>query len=246
MVKPFLIIQLRPEDETADNELEKICEYGALDPGSTSRVRIERSGLPALDLDDYAGIIVGGSPFDVSTPEAQKSPEQLAVESGFRPLFEAILKRDFPFLGCCSGNGLLGNYLGTNISTRYGEAVGLVEVSLTESGRQDPLLQGFPDRFKVLTGHKEACDGVPDGARLLLSGEQCPVQMFRVRSNVYATQFHPEGDAEGFGVRINVYRNHGYFPPESAARIKQAVAAERTPHAHAILRNFVARFRHSH
>jgi len=30
MSKPFLIIQLRPEDETSDNEFAKILEFGEL------------------------------------------------------------------------------------------------------------------------------------------------------------------------------------------------------------------------
>jgi GMP synthase (glutamine-hydrolysing) len=57
------------------------------------------------------------------------------------------------------------------------------------------LLAGFPDRIAVLLGHKEACDATPAGATLLMIGAECPVQMFRVGQNVYATQFHPEGDA---------------------------------------------------
>jgi GMP synthase (glutamine-hydrolysing) len=77
----------------------------------------------------------------------------------------------------------------------------------------------------------------------LASSEACPVQMFRVKSNIYATQFHPEADASGFAVRINIYRNHGYFPPESADQIISAVAKEKLPEAQAILKRFVDRYR---
>lgn len=243
MSKPFLVIQLRPEDATADNELEKILHYGELQSDEVVRLRADRDGLPPVALDKYAGIIVGGSPFDVSTPQQSKSSIQIELETSFAALFEDVCNRDFPFLGCCSGNGLLGAWLGVSISRKYAEPVGAVEVNVTQDGVHDPLLAGLPETFRALTGHKEACDQLPPGSVLLLTNAQCPVQMFRVRKNIYATQFHPEGDPEGFMVRINVYKNHGYFPPESAERLIEAVRDEKTPEAQQILKRFVARFR---
>lgn len=240
---PFLIIQLRPEDETADNEFEAIKFYGGLSESDVVRLRVEKSGLGQIDLASFAGIIVGGSPFDVSTATADKSDIQLQIESEFNRLFADIIGFDYPFLGCCSGNGLLGSYCGTSISGKYAEPVGGVEVSLTDAGRRDPLLQGLPDSFRVLLGHKEACDSVPPGSVLLASSKTCPVQMFRIKENIYATQFHPEGDAQGFTVRVNVYKNHGYFPADSAQQLIASLKNEYTPDAHAILRRFVVRYR---
>jgi len=243
LTRPFLVIQLRPEDETADNELEAIRRYGGLAAHEFVRLRVERTGLPEINLSDYAAIIVGGSPFDVSAPEADKSPLQKQIESAFMKLLSKIVDTDFPFLGACSGSGLLGSYCGATISGRYAEPVGGTDIRLTDEGENDPLLAGMPNRFRVLLGHKEACDAVPPGAVLLASSAACPVQMFRVRSNVYATQFHPEGDAEGFTLRIRVYKNNGYFPPDSAEELIVAVAEEETPEAQMILRRFVDRYR---
>jgi GMP synthase (glutamine-hydrolysing) len=243
MNKPFLILQLRPEDETADNEFEAIKFYGALQDDEVVRVRAEQAGLPEITLEQLSGIIVGGSPFDVSTPAADKSTIQQRIETDFYALFDHLIAADFPFLGCCSGNGLLGSYCGVTISPRYGEAVGGADIYLTEAGKQDPLLAGLPDSFRVLLGHKEACDTVPPGSVLLATNASCPVQMFRVKSNIYATQFHPEGDAAGFTVRINAYKNHGYFPAHAATQLIEAVEGEHVPHAQSILQRFVARFR---
>ena len=241
--KPFLILQLRPEDDTSNNEFEAILEYGGLDENDTRRIRIEKSGIPELSLDDYAAVIVGGSPFDISTPQDRKSDIQVKIEADFRRLFDNIVDNDLPFLGACSGCGLLGSYLDAPISGKYAEPVGGARVSLTDAGRQDSLLTGFPDQIDVLCGHKEACDTVPKGATLLLTGDACPVQMFRVGENVYATQFHPEGDAAGFTVRIHAYKHHGYFPPEEAESLISAVNQSDTPYAREILRRFVERYR---
>ena len=76
----FLILQLRPEDETSDSEYAAILRYGRLAERETQRIRIEITGIPTLALDDYAAIIVGGSPFDISTPEIDKSAVQKKIE----------------------------------------------------------------------------------------------------------------------------------------------------------------------
>lgn len=243
VTRPVLILQLRPEDATSDSEFGCFLKYGGLRAEDTRRIRIEKSGIPDnLALDDYAAIIVGGSPFDISTPEDRKPNIQKKIETDFNKLLEQVVTRDIPFLGACSGNGLLGNYLGTTISTRYGEAVGCITLDITEQGRQDPLLSGFPAQIDVLVGHKEAVDTTPEGAVLLMTGRDCPVQMFRVGKNVYATQFHPEADGNEFALRIDIYRHHGYFLPHEADELKIRVSQKPTPYAQAILRRFVERY----
>lgn len=244
MFKPFLILQLRPEDDTSDSEFAAILKYGELDKKEVQRLRIEQTGIPDnLLLENYCAIIVGGSPFDLSTPEIEKSPIQKKIERDFNRLFDDIVSQDFPFLGACSGNGLLGSYLGTPISSRFREPVSCVRLELTEEGKLDPLLSNFPDCISVLLGHKEACDHTPDGATLLMRGESCPVQMFRIGRNVYATQFHPEGDCEGFTMRIHVYKHHGYFQPHEAQDLIDVICREDTPYAQKILKRFVRRYR---
>jgi len=240
--KPFLILQLRPEDDTSNSEFEAILKYGELNREDVCRIRIEKTGIPKLSLKDYSAVIVGGSPFDISTREEEKSEIQKKIEADFKQLLSQIVTNDFPFLGACSGNGLLGSYLNTPISGRYAEPVGSALVSLTDEGKNDALLTDFPDQITVLLGHKEACDVTPTGATLLIRGTACPVQMFRVGNNVYATQFHPEGDSEGFSIRINTYKHQGYFPPEEAQRLIEAVSKEDTPYAQKILKRFIQRY----
>ena len=82
----------------------------------------------------------------------------------------------------------------------------------------------------------------PPTAVLLASSPDCPVQMFRVGQNVYATQFHPELDVAGVVTRVRVYQHAGYFPPaemeELITRVSQAVVTEPSR----LLANFVARY----
>lgn len=240
--KPFLILQLRPEDDTSDSEFAALLKYGGLQKQDVHRIRVEKQGIPPLSVSDYSAVIVGGSPFDISTPEDEKSAIQKTIEADFMQLIEQVVTKDFPFLGACSGCGLLGNYLGTPISGKYSEPVSEVTVSMTEAGRDDQLLADYPEQISVLLGHKEACDETPAGAVLLMRGEACPVQMFRIGENVYATQFHPEGDSEGFATRIRAYRNHGYFDPQQAHQLIDAINQAHTPFAQKLLLRFVRRY----
>ena len=242
-MKPFLILQLRPEDEASDSEFDAFLRHGGLSPDEVVRVQLDREPFPEPALSGFSAILVGGSPFEVSTPEDRKSVQQRRIEDGFSALLDEVVARDFPFLGACSGNGLLGSHCGVSMSGRFSEPVGPTDITVTAAGRIDPLLAGLPERFRALVGHKEACDTVPPGAVLLATSDRCPVQMFRVGENVYATQFHPEADPEGFIVRIKVYRGHGYFPPSQAEDLIRAVSKEETPVPRAMLARFVERYR---
>ena len=243
-MKKILILQMRPEDETCKSEFEAILKVGQIDRENAVQVRVEQLDRFDLDLNDYSAIIAGGSPFDVSSREYKKSEVQKNVEAFFSDLFDQVIPLDFPFLGICSGNGLLGNYYGTNISRRYGEGIGSVTINLSEEAEKDPLLSGLPKEFLALVGHKEACDNVPANAVLLASSETCLVQMFRIKNNVYAVQFHPEGDEEEFILRIKVYKNYGYFQPHQADQLIAALKDVQTPVPKEILRRFVSQYHH--
>lgn len=241
-MKKILLLQMRPEDETANGEFEAILRVGGLVPDEVDRKRLEQ-GIPEIDINDYSAIIAGGSPFDISTPPENKSMIQKDIETFFNCLFDQLIPADFPFLGCCSGNGLLGKYCGTTISNKYPEPIGSVDIVVTKEGAHDSLLKDLPKIFSALVGHKEACDDVPQGAVLLGTSEPCPVQMFRIKENIYATQFHPEGDIDEFILRIKTYKNHGYFAPEEAEALIAKISKTNTPVPKEILKRFVMKYK---
>ncbi|GAC1368230.1 MAG: glutamine amidotransferase [Pseudarthrobacter sp.] len=241
-MKPFLLLASRAEDAAAEDEYAAYLRYGGLSPERLHRIRLEAGPLPALDLTAYSGVIVGGSPFTSSDPSAHKSATQHRVERELARLLDGIVYQDFPFLGACYGVGTLGTHQGALIDRTFGEPLGAVEVELTDAGIADPLLRGMPRRFTAFTGHKEACTTLPSHAVLLASSQACPVQMFRIKQNLYATQFHPELDVEGLVTRIDIYRHAGYFPPESAEQLMVAARGFTVTEPMTILKNFVARY----
>jgi GMP synthase (glutamine-hydrolysing) len=241
-VLPFLLLSSRAEDLAADDEYEAFLRVTGLPAERLRRIRMEAAPLPAIELDDYAGIFVGGGPFDSSDPPLAKSAVQHRVERELGLLLDEIVARDFPFFGACYGVGTLGVHQGGVIDRTYAEPISAVRVRLTEAGLADPVLAGMAEEFDAFVGHKEACSVLPPSAVLLASSAACPVQMFRVRTNLYATQFHPELDLPGLLTRVRIYQHAGYFPPAELDDLIDRLMPSVVTEPGRMLANFVARY----
>lgn len=243
-MKPYLVIQLRPEAHVADDEFGAILRRADLAESDARRIRLERETLPDdLDLTGYSGVIVGGGPGCVSDPPERKTPLEARIEAQIMGLMPRIATTGTPFLGCCYGIGILGRYLGAPMSQdNHAEGVGPIIVSRRPESAGDPLLEGVPDQMTALVGHKEAMDALPNGAVHLLNGARCPIQMLRYGDRIYATQFHPEADGANFALRIRVYKDKGYFDPARAESLIAACDGVQTDASGRVLANFVRHF----
>lgn len=238
--KPFLLLSIRAEVEAALDEHAAFARFLGVAPDEVRRVQLGGEPLPDLDLDDWAGVILGGGAFNASDPEDAKSAVQRQAEADLAALLDEVVARDFPFLGACYGIGTLGRHQGGVVDRAHPEPVGPVTVVLTEQGLADPLMAGLPPVFDAYGGHKEGLSVLPAGAVALATSEACPVQAFRVGRRVYATQFHPELDLAGILTRIAVYAHHGYFHPSEQEALGAAAAAVEVRSPALILRNFAA------
>jgi GMP synthase (glutamine-hydrolysing) len=239
---PFLLLSIRGEDEAADDEYQAMMRFAGLDDSGMRRIRLTHEPLGSIDLDEWSGVILGGGPYNVSDPQDSKSPTQRRAESELMSLAERIVERDFPFLGCCYGVGILGSVIGATVDRSYPEPVAAVTVTLNPQGREEPLFADLPEVFDAFGGHKEAASSLPSDAVCLASSPDCPVQAFRIGSNTFATQFHPELDLDGICTRIDVYKNHGYFAPESAESLKSDARQRHIEYPPTILRRFAERY----
>ena len=241
-MRPFLLLSTRAEDLAADEEYVAFLRATGLPSERLHRIRVEAAPLPPLDLDDYAGIFVGGGPYNSSDAPLEKSPVQHRVERDLSALLDDVVARDFPFFGACYGVGTLGVHQGGVIDGTYAEPISAVRVRLTEEGLADPVLTGMAAEFDAFVGHKEACRVLPPGAVLLAGSSACPVQMFRVKQNLYATQFHPELDLPGLLTRVRVYQHAGYFPPTELDALIASLEPAIVTEPGRMLANFVARY----
>jgi GMP synthase (glutamine-hydrolysing) len=136
-------------------------------------------GLSGLD-----GVLVGGTPISAYHVDAHPF---LQKEVDF---LHRLLATDAPCLGICCGAQLLAQCLGAVVSRNRVMEIGTYSVTLTRDGRSDEILAGFPEVFPVFHWHGDTF-GIPQGARLLATGQDCRNQMFRLR-NAIGLQFHLE------------------------------------------------------
>ncbi len=241
---PFLLLTSRDDEIVAADERAAIPRLAGLSADETVWWRMEREPLPDdLDVEEWSGIIVCGSPFDVSTPQEDKSAVQVRVESDLDRLYDRVLERGAPLLGMCYGLGTLARHLGGVVDGTHAEEISAADLRVTTQGRMDPVLAGVPDVFQAYVGHHEAVTRFAFGATLLVTSSAAPIQMARVGRAVYVTQFHPELDLGGIEVRIREYADRGYFPAEERSRVEDAVRSADVSSAHLILSNFVRLFR---
>ncbi len=239
---PFLLLSIRGEDAAADDEYQAMMRFAGIDENGMHRIRLTHRSLGSIDLSEWSGVILGGGPYNVSDPPESKDSTQQRVESELSSLIRRIVDRDFPFLGCCYGVGMLGSVIGATVDRNYPEPVAAVTVTLTQAGRDDPLFADLPDVFDAFGGHKEAASSLPSHVVSLASSPDCPIQAFRAGANTYATQFHPELDLEGILTRIDAYKDYGYFAPESAESLKSAARQRNIEYPPTILRRFAERY----
>lgn len=241
---PFLLITTRPEDEVVRLEHDAFRRFTGLAESDLQWVRLDQQELPEISADAFSGIILGGSPYNSSDHPDEKSAAQRRAEFALSGMLDRVIEQDIPFFGACYGVGTLGLHQGGVVDRQHGELVGIVPITMTEEGEADPLLQasGLPRTFHGIVGHKEAISRLPEHATLLATGQNAPVQMFRIGTRQYATQFHPELDVPGLIDRLSAYRDHGYTSPGTFDATVERLRSGRIDHTDRLLRAFVTLF----
>lgn len=234
----FLLLQVRPEDGPRAHEAATFRAATGLGT-RLDTLRVDVEPLPDDLLDRYAGVLVGGSPFNVSDPEHTKSDAQRAAEDRLTRIAAEALERRRPAFFTCYGIGLVTRLLGGRVDRTHPEPVSAAETVLTAAGEADQLAGALPRRFLALTGHKESAPEPPPGSVLLATNAVSPVQLYRV-GEVLASQFHPEPTPVDFIARATAYQSYGYFPPEDLAAIAAAVRGAAVEAPRLLLNRFVA------
>jgi GMP synthase (glutamine-hydrolysing) len=237
----ILYVCARPQREAAAAESLSFGRAMRLEPGALDELDLVRTALDPATLADYAGLVVGGSPFNVTDPEETKTDVQRRVEADLERIVGASADGGPVGLFTCYSIGVVTRMLGGTVSRAFPEDTGPTTVRVTEAGAADPLFAGLPETFTALTAHKEGTETLPPGAVHLAAGAACPVQAYRVGERVYTTQFHPEPTPADFIERMTVYRNDGYFDADDFDVIADRVRPAELDAPLILLRTFAAR-----
>ncbi len=145
----------------------------------------EGDSLPKLDRYD-ALIILGGT----MGPLDYDAHPWLAGETAL--VREAVIDRSLPTLGICLGHQLIAHALGGSLSEMAKSEVGVVDITLNEAGRRDPLFKGWEATALSVQWHAWQVAQLPPGAIPLARSSACPIQAMRVAPRAWGVQFHIE------------------------------------------------------
>lgn len=238
MVVSLLYVCVRPELGAADAEHASFRR--ALGVDVVDRLDLLSQRLDTVDLTRYRGVVVGGSPFNVS--DECKSTEQLRVEADLETLARLAIDQRIAVFFTCFSIGVVTRMLGGEVTNDTPEPASATVIETTPDGAVDPVFGPSAPALTVFTAHKESAVALPDGAVLLATNATCPVQAYRVGTHLYTAQFHPEPTPRDFADRMTFYRTTGYFDPDEFDLVQGQVLAASVTEGAALLRRFAETF----
>jgi GMP synthase (glutamine-hydrolysing) len=150
-------------------------------------------GLPqGVQLGDFDGAWLSGSPLNVYRPEQPTVREQL-------DLARAVWDAGVPAFGSCWGLQLMTAALGGTVHLNPdGREIGVARrICPTEAGRRHALYDGKQAAFDALCSHEDEVETLPAGAELLASNAVSRVQAMAIEEDgksFWGVQYHPEFD----------------------------------------------------
>jgi len=147
--------------------------------------------------ENYDAVLLGGTP--LSANDIDEHPF-LQAESTF---LEEAIRLNKRCLGICFGAEILAIILGATVTLCRPKEIGGYRIRLTDAGKDDPLLEGFPDDFPVFQWHGDQFE-IPSKGLLLAEGDFCLNQLFRL-GNVVGVQFHLETTCREAGLWADAY-----------------------------------------
>ena len=238
MVVSLLYVCVRPEQGAADAEHASFRR--ALGVDVVDRLDLLTERLDPARLARYRGVVVGGSPFNVT--DARKSPAQLRVEADLEHLARMAIAGEVAAFFTCFSIGVVTRMLGGEVTSTMPESASATVIETTAAGEADPVFGPSAPALTVFTAHKESAAAVPEGALLLATNAACPVQAYRVGTHLYTAQFHPEPTPRDFADRMTFYRTTGYFDPDEFDLVQGQVLSASVTEGAALLRRFAETF----
>jgi len=176
---------------------------------------IPGTSLP-VHLDSYQALLILGGP--MGAYEENIYPYLYQVEELIR---EAAAK-NIPTAGICLGAQLIARALGAEVFPNPQKEIGWSGININEEGKSTRLFHNLPDTLPVFQWHGDTFS-LPEGARLLASGEICRNQTFLYGENIWALQFHPEITPEMIRLWSEAYQEelNEFAGPGAAARLQE-------------------------
>jgi GMP synthase (glutamine-hydrolysing) len=140
--------------------------------------------IPSTDT-GYDGLIILGGIMNAEEDHLYPHLKEIVH------LIEQFHHTNKPLLGVCLGAQLISRAFGKRVYPHHTVELGFTELFLTEDGKQDQLLRGTTTNLSLMQWHNDTYD-LPSNATLLMYGETCNNQAFRIGDKTYGFQCHFE------------------------------------------------------
>ncbi|MCP4895728.1 MAG: type 1 glutamine amidotransferase [bacterium] len=203
----LVLLQVRNHQSSLMQERECFIERAGISAHQLRCINIvQEPQVRFSEIEDAHAVLIGGAG-DYSVTETHPFTEPLS------DLAHRLVDADRPLFAACWGHQFLAAHFGGEVVRDVDRAeIGTYDVSLTELGSTDPLLEPLPTAFPAQLGHQDRVERLGSDWDELAFSDLCANQMIRLRDKpVYGTQFHSEMDEARLRERIKVYLQN-YMP----------------------------------
>ena len=199
----IVLVQFRSEENSTIHERECIARDLAITTKDLICYNALQHDLSGLNVHDYDAFIFGGSgEYCVSTEDANINQ----MRKNIKVVLQKIVEENIPSLFICFGFHMLSDFLGVIVKKDSDKKeIGTTRIYLTDSGLKDPLFSNFGTHILVQQAHNDSIVNYPEGVIPLAESSRCSQQAYRVKSHIYAMQFHPELQREDMFKRLSYY-----------------------------------------
>jgi GMP synthase (glutamine-hydrolysing) len=222
-MKNALLIQIRKNKKIADDEYNSFSRIAKKAGVSLDRINVCYHNLDISKvMDDYDGIIIGGSALSVKDNFSQKDKVKSIILSA--------VGNKKPFLGVCFGFQLLSHTLGGNIvHDKENKEFATKEITIAE---KEKIFSEMKDVFYAQEAHEWRASDIPEDTIVIAKGKDVEIQGIKVlNAPAYGVQFHPELTDKDMIERMNYYnsfKNCVYkFDEDDFRAIKESQESEK-------------------
>ena len=234
-VKKILLIQIRDDQVTLEEELNAFVEFSGLSHANfTSFNLIDKNNFGLDILEGHDAVMVGGSS-DVSVCH----PERYPFMDSLNKLLVHCVDNNIPTFASCFGFQSAVVALGGEVvNDKQNMEMGTYEICLNQKAYDDALFKNLPDKFWAVSGHADRAVVLPDNFVNLAYTDKCPYHAFKILNKpFYATQFHPEVNKQILIDRITRYKDR-YLDDDG--HLQEIIdTSQDTPIANALITQFV-------
>lgn len=153
--------------------------------------------LVSRSVSDFDSTFLADTDGVILTGAEEAVYKDLPWRKTFDPVIKDLFDKNIPVLGVCFAHQYLTDVLGGTVEhSPENREIGMVEVVLTDEGKEDTLFRGISNPAQFLAIHEDRVTIQAPCTYLLAYNDNASVQAFRFGDKVWGVQFHPEVTAE--------------------------------------------------